>query len=505
MAYITINENFHRCNTCGPLGLQLALQYDPKTGDHRLIEKNILGIGDALFYQNGTYYSDAIQDIQLFTDRNPNNLTAEGQALSTRIRTTVHDTFQTLGGQSKGNITNDTTKPQNQTAKPGVINSAVGTSPGIAGAIPILSNPPGQGNILDLFSGGLKPNPEYTPIKSPATAGKQVLTYPIDMISNRQDTLQITEIIYKPPTEDIFSGGANITEILTKGLTRGSVKKDVGAKIILPMPNNAQDSNNVSWGEDNNMNSLTTAAIGTILNNPGGTAAGLVASNITEFLAKLKKLPGLGNIVGQLPKAALLADLGSRAAGGGAESENMLKSALTSYILQKYGFEVSPESILARGLGVVPNSNMQLLFNNVTLRGFNFSYLMSPRSKDEAKVVNQIIRTFKQGMAAKKRNLQAGGASLFLGTPNVYKLEYKSGNDPIKGMNKFKICALKGFAVNYSPNGKWSAYEGGQPSSVTMTMTFQELEPIYNTDYQNTIPEDISFDLPKVEADEIGY
>jgi hypothetical protein len=183
----------------------------------------------------------------------------------------------------------------------------------------------------------------------------------------------------------------------------------------------------------------------------------------------------------------------------------MLKSALTSYLLQKYGFEVSPESILARGLGVVPNSNMQLLFNNVTLRGFNFSYLMSPRSKDEAKVVNQIIRTFKQGMAAKKRNLQAGGASLFLGTPNVYKLEYKSGNDPIKGINKFKICALKGFAVNYSPNGKWSAYEGGQPSSITMTMTFQEIEPIFDTDYQNDIPSDISFDLPKVEADEIGY
>ena len=350
----------------------------------------------------------------------------------------------------------------------------------------------------------MKPNPDYTPIKSPATAKQQTLKYPIDMISDRQDTLQITEIIYKPPTEDIFSGGANITEILTKGLTRGSVKKERGAQIILPMPNNAQDSNNVSWGEDN-MNSLTTAATGTILNNPGGTAAGLAASNITEFLAKLKNLPGLGNIVGQLPKAALLADLGRRAAGGGAESENMLKAALTSFILQKYGFEVSPESILARGLGVVPNSNMQLLFNNVTLRGFNFSYLMSPRSKDEAKVVNQIIRTFKQGMAAKKRNLQAGGASLFLGTPNVYKLEYKSGNDPIKGMNKFKICALKGFAVNYSPNGKWSAYEGGQPSSVTMTMTFQEIEPIYDTDYQNNIPSDISFDLPKVEADEIGY
>ena len=263
------------------------------------------------------------------------------------------------------------------------------------------------------------------------------------------------------------------------------------------MPNNAQDSNNVAWGEDN-MNSLTTAATGTILNDPAKAAGGLLASAATGML------PGMGGIAGQLPKIALLTDLMNKAAGGGAESENMLKSALTSYILQKYGFEVSPESILARGLGVVPNSNMQLLFNNVTLRGFNFSYLMSPRSEDEAKVVNQIIRTFKQGMAAKKRNLQAGGASLFLGTPNVYKLEYKSGNDPIKGINKFKICALKGFAVNYSPNGKWSAYEGGQPSSVTMTMTFQEIEPIFDTDYQETTG-DISFELPPVGSEDIGY
>jgi hypothetical protein len=69
------------------------------------------------------------------------------------------------------------------------------------------------------------------------------------------------------------------------------VKKNGELQIILPMPNNAQDSNNVSWGEDN-MNSLTTAATGTILNNPGGTAAGLAASNITEFLAKLKKFAG---------------------------------------------------------------------------------------------------------------------------------------------------------------------------------------------------------------------
>jgi hypothetical protein len=497
MAYITINENFHRCNTCGPLGLQLALQYDPKTGDHRLIEKNILGIGDALFYQNGTYYSDAIQDIQLFTDRNPNNLTAEGQALSTRIRTTVHDTFQTLGGQSKGNITNDTTKPQNQTARPGVQNSAVGTSPGIAGAIPILSNPPGQGNILNLFSPGLTSNVNFPTIPNPALTG-EVLTYPIDLIQNSQDTLHITQIEYQSPTKELFSGTADINKIIRGGVTRNTVvKTKLQGSVILPMPNNAQDSNNVAWNTDE-MNSLTAGATAIVSNKLAETSAGAAASEI------LKNMPGFGGIGGQIPKIAMLADLYSRGIGSNA-SESLIKTALASYVLKQYGIEVSPESILARGAGIVPNSNLQLLFNNVTLRSFNFAYMMSPRSKNEATRINKILRFFKQGMAAKKNNIQAGGASLFLGTPNVFKLEYKSGNDPIKGMNKFKICALKGFAVNYSPNGKWSAYEGGQPSSVTMTMTFQELEPIYNTDYQNTIPEDISFDLPKVEADEIGY
>jgi len=43
MAYQYLNDNRYRCETCGPLGLQLALQYDPKTGDYRLVEKKSIG------------------------------------------------------------------------------------------------------------------------------------------------------------------------------------------------------------------------------------------------------------------------------------------------------------------------------------------------------------------------------------------------------------------------------------------------------------------------------
>ena len=37
--------------------------------------------------------------------------------------------------------------------------------------------------------------------------------------------------------------------------------------------------------------------------------------------------------------------------------------------------------------------------------------------------------------------------------------------------------------VNYTPEGQWMAYENGMPISVMMTLRFNELEPIYDTDY----------------------
>lgn len=51
----------------------------------------------------------------------------------------------------------------------------------------------------------------------------------------------------------------------------------------------------------------------------------------------------------------------------------MLKPAVVSALLNAAGFEVSAESILARGAGIVPNSNLELLFQGPTLRQFGFS------------------------------------------------------------------------------------------------------------------------------------
>ena len=139
---------------------------------------------------------------------------------------------------------------------------------------------------------------------------------------------------------------------------------------------------------------------------------------------------------------------------------------------------------------------------------------MTPRSREEATRVKNIIRFFKQGMAAKKgMSSSSGGASYFLGTPNVFDIKFKTTRDKYDILNendavvRIKTCACTGTAVNYTPDGMWNAYEKGQPVSVTLSLRFSELEPIFDTDYdENEFNYSESRpDLRPVPIDAVGY
>jgi len=321
--------------------------------------------------------------------------------------------------------------------------------------------------------------------------------YPIDALygrdnaqQNMQDHVSIYQYSYKPPKSDLIFGKNGI-ETITGGTPRKSPLKDFIGLVKLPMPNDISDSNNISWGEDA-MNNLSAAMTSAVVGNPvdvGLSAAALGATlgafgvpGGAQLGAQIAMLSGVsGGDIRQIPSGlgGILNLPGGRALAG---------SAVASRLLALGGVQVSPESILARGYGIIPNSNMELLFNAPTLRQFQFNWKMTARSKEEAFKIRQIIRFFKQGMAAKKVNGTAGAASLFLGTPNVFKLKYKTIDDKdIEGVNRLKVCAVTGCSVNYTPGGSWSAYEDGQPVSTIMTLRMQELEPIFDTDYQEVI------------------
>ena len=371
------------------------------------------------------------------------------------------------------------------------------------------------------------------------------LKYPIDAdYGNTQDYIQINQFSYKSPTEGIFFpkakgikgedgyksarkvGFEQGIKAAGLGVSPGTPKEKAIGLVKLPMPNSLADSNNVSWGPDQ-LNAITAAATSAVMGTSNSALNGIL-----NFLAEAegKKIPqllseGLAGAGGFISGTAK--DLGAalEKVGGvsgalnspAANNINLLgKTVLGSTLLNLIGFQVSPESILARGAGVIPNNNLALLFNSPTLREFTFSWKMSPRSREEATRVNNILRFFKQGMAAKKSNNSygGGGPSYFLGTPNVFDIHFKTAKtkdydllDRNDSVLRIKTCACTGAAVNYTPEGMWNAYEKGQPVAITLTLRFNELEPIFDTDYDNNY---FNFDpqrtdLLPVPTDAVGY
>ena len=72
---------------------------------------------------------------------------------------------------------------------------------------------------------------------------------------------------------------------------------------------------------------------------------------------------------------------------------------------------------------------------------------------------------------------------------------------------RIKTCALTGVAVNYTPEGMWNAYEKGMPTSMLLSLRFGELEPIFDTDYDDN---EFNYsesrpDLRPVPIDAVGY
>ena len=83
---------------------------------------------------------------------------------------------------------------------------------------------------------------------------------------------------------------------------------------------------------------------------------------------------------------------------------------------------------------------------------------------------------------------------LFLKTPNVFSIEYKHRADKHPGLNTIKgPCALTAMNVDYTSEGTYMTFEDGTMISYVMSLSFMELEPVYNSDYDEFGEDEIGF------------
>ena len=242
--------------------------------------------------------------------------------------------------------------------------------------------------------------------------------------------------------------------------TRMSKQADKKTKyyIELPIPQELNDSNSVTWGEDSlNIFQLAgLAAANQIMKRPGESFQAISAA-----LQKGIPLPELDN-----------------------DTKNAVLAGLSGVAINQLGGNVSPGSVIARSTGQILNSNLELLFQGVNLRTFPFSVTFSPRSLEEAERVRLIIRYLKQTMSA-KTGTGGGQGKIFLKSPDVFSLRYLHKGQDHPFLNSFKLCALTGMNVNYTNSGTYASYGDGTPVNIRLNMTFKELNPIYNEDYDS--------------------
>jgi hypothetical protein len=351
------------------------------------------------------------------------------------------------------------------------------TDPNLTSFIPDPVTPPNQGLVLSKeIAEEIVASADAT-IQSLRPAGSDqpiIISYPIDAsYSDTQDHVVIEQFTYRAPQQGLFTSGQNLNtgnfaQIITQGLTRNSNLRDFIGLVKLPIPNQLAISNGVSWGEDR-ANPVEAAAFFGAL----GLAQNALSGSVSDVFGGA--LSGFSQFIDEIKKGGF---------GAGAPAGLLLSSFISQYALGKIGINVDPAQFIARGTGTTINPNLELLFNGPKLRSFSFTFEFAPDGVNDAVAARRVIRFFKQGMASKRFKSSA----IFIGSPNVFRISYRGdGGKSIKGLNRFKICALTSCEINYTPEGVYQSYSDpsavSMPVRTNMALSFTELTPIFEQDY----------------------
>ena len=300
----------------------------------------------------------------------------------------------------------------------------------------------------------------------------QLLQYPTNIASGNNDYFQVGIFSYDPPGIGQKPGGQFFQRARSLSDRSNELLGTYLGQIILPMPNNISDTNSVTWDTDS-INSITAATIDTL----EGTIDELKINNLIDD--PLASAGAAGNALKQGLTSGLDAVKDPKIA-------NVLKTALVGQAVNIFGANVSLDTLASRTTGQVLNPNLELLFKGVILRQFNYNFTLSPRSREEGLEVKGIINTFKKRMAAKTTS--GDGAGLFIKAPDVFQLKFKQGGDDHPFLYKIKQCALTSMNVTYDSAGAYATYTDGTPVKMTLQLSFRELSPVYNEDYDQDLP-----------------
>jgi hypothetical protein len=144
-------------------------------------------------------------------------------------------------------------------------------------------------------------------------------------------------------------------------------------------------------------------------------------------------------------------------------ASDVLNSDLTKLTLATQGLAINPQE--------------QMLFDGVDFRSYQMAFTFTPYSRQEAKMVRDIIQQFRLYAAPQ---IRPGAAGLFFIPPGTFNLSFLLNGKENPYVTKVEESVITSIDVNYAPNG-WSAHNDGAPVQTTLTLQFQEIRLIDKT------------------------
>ena len=140
------------------------------------------------------------------------------------------------------------------------------------------------------------------------------------------------------------------------------------------------------------------------------------------------------------------------------------------------GFENS-RAVLDKALGQAKNQNLEMVFQSVPFRSFNFPFIFVPKDEKENDQVHKILQLFRFHMLPEQSNGIQGG---YFTTPSEFQITYMYRENENSYLPRVSRCVLKGCTIDYAPEGVVSSLipdeRGAPPTIIKMDLEFGETE-----------------------------
>lgn len=142
---------------------------------------------------------------------------------------------------------------------------------------------------------------------------------------------------------------------------------------------------------------------------------------------------------------------------------------------------MNTQDLLLKGVGMALNPQLQVIFKQVSFRVFQFDFILTPYSKQEADMIKKIVYEFKYAAAPEiQKNNILGGQGLFFKVPDSFSINFFYNGRLNTNIHQIGNCVLENVNVDYAPMG-WITFNDGNPVQTRLTLQFKETEIIDKT------------------------